>query len=78
MPPLAATSMLHAGVLAKPAFLDYPRPSRFSRNDAGTHADGGVLCMFSIVYGGFVAYYAKDTKYVIRYSVRVTWLWFLA
>jgi NADH-quinone oxidoreductase subunit M len=27
-----------------------------------------VLCMFSIVYGGFVAFYAKDTKYVIGYS----------
>ena len=24
--------------------------------------------MFSIIYGGFVAYYAKDTKYVIGYS----------
>ena len=27
-----------------------------------------VLCVFSIIYGGFVAYYAKDTKYVIGYS----------
>jgi NADH-quinone oxidoreductase subunit M len=27
-----------------------------------------VLCIFSIIYGGFVAYYAKDTKYVIGYS----------
>src|SRR5437867_11215372 len=27
-----------------------------------------VLCMFSIVYGGFVAFYAKDTKYVLGYS----------
>ena len=27
-----------------------------------------VLCIFSIMYGGFVAYYAKDTKYVIGYS----------
>lgn len=27
-----------------------------------------VLCMFSIIYGGFVAFYAKDTKYVIGYS----------
>ena len=24
--------------------------------------------MFSIIYGGFVAFYAKDTKYVIGYS----------
>ena len=27
-----------------------------------------VLCIFSILYGGLVAYYAKDTKYVIGYS----------
>ena len=27
-----------------------------------------VLCIFSIIYGGLVAYYAKDTKYVIGYS----------
>jgi NADH-quinone oxidoreductase subunit M len=27
-----------------------------------------VLCIFSIMYGGFVAFYAKDTKYVIGYS----------
>jgi len=27
-----------------------------------------VLCIFSIIYGGFVAFYAKDTKYVIGYS----------
>ena len=27
-----------------------------------------VLCIGSILYGGYVAYYARDTKYVIGYS----------
>ncbi|MBI5855569.1 MAG: hypothetical protein HZB35_10155 [Nitrospirae bacterium] len=27
-----------------------------------------ILCIFSILYGGLVAFYARDTKYVIGYS----------
>ena len=27
-----------------------------------------ILCVFSIIYGGLVSYFAKDTKYVIGYS----------
>lgn len=66
----AATSMLHAGVLMKlghfsiirVAFEILPETTRELMPIAA------VLCIFSIVYGGFVAYYAKDTKYVIGYS----------
>ncbi len=66
----AATSMLHAGVLMKlghfsiirVAFEILPETTRELMPIAA------VLCMFSIIYGGFVAYYAKDTKYVIGYS----------
>jgi NADH-quinone oxidoreductase subunit M len=66
----AATSMLHAGVLMKlghfsimrVAFEILPETTRELMPIAA------VLCIFSIVYGGFVAYYSKDTKYVIGYS----------
>ena len=66
----AATSMLHAGVLMKlghfsiirVAFEILPETTRELMPIAA------VLCMFSIMYGGFVAFYAKDTKYVIGYS----------
>jgi len=66
----AATSMLHAGVLMKlghfsiirVAFEILPETTRELMPIAA------VLCIFSIMYGGFVAYYAKDTKYVIGYS----------
>jgi NADH-quinone oxidoreductase subunit M len=66
----AATSMLHAGVLMKlghfsiirVAFEILPETTRELMPIAA------VLCIFSIVYGGFVAFYAKDTKYVIGYS----------
>ena len=66
----AATSMLHAGVLMKlghfsiirVAFEILPETTRELMPIAA------VLCVFSIIYGGFVAYYAKDTKYVIGYS----------
>ncbi|MDA0737684.1 MAG: NADH-quinone oxidoreductase subunit M [Nitrospirae bacterium] len=66
----AATSMLHAGVLMKlghfsiirVAFEIMPEITRELMPIAA------VLCVFSIVYGGFVSYYAKDTKYVIGYS----------
>ncbi|MDH5668665.1 MAG: NADH-quinone oxidoreductase subunit M [Nitrospira sp.] len=66
----AATSMLHAGVLMKlghfsiirVAFEILPETTREMMPIAA------VLCIFSIIYGGFVAFYAKDTKYVIGYS----------
>ncbi|NKB81297.1 MAG: NADH-quinone oxidoreductase subunit M [Nitrospirales bacterium] len=66
----AATSMLHAGVLMKlghfsiirVAFEIFPETTRELMPIAA------VLCIFSIVYGGLVAYFAKDTKYVIGYS----------
>ena len=66
----AATSMLHAGVLMKlghfsiirVAFEILPQTTRELMPIAA------ILCVFSIIYGGFVAYYAKDTKYVIGYS----------
>jgi len=61
----AATSMLHAGVLMKlghfsiirVAFEIMPEITRELMPIAA------VLCVFSILYGGFVSYYAKDTKY---------------
>jgi len=66
----AATSMLHAGVLMKlghfsiirVAFEILPETTRELMPIAA------VLCIFSIIYGGLVAYFAKDTKYVIGYS----------
>ena len=66
----AATSMLHAGVLMKlghfsiirVAFEILPETTRELMPIAA------ILCMFSILYGGFVAFYARDTKYVIGYS----------
>ncbi len=66
----AATSMLHAGVLMKlghfsiirVAFEILPETTRELMPIAA------VLCLFNIIYGGFVAYYARDTKYVIGYS----------
>ncbi len=66
----AATSMLHAGVLMKlghfsiirVAFEILPETTRELMPIAA------VLCVFSMLYGGFVAFYAKDTKYVIGYS----------
>jgi len=69
----AATSMLHAGVLMKlghfsiirVAFEIMPEITRELMPIAA------VLCVFSILYGGFVSYYAKDTKYVIGYSIGV-------
>lgn len=66
----AATSMLHAGVLMKlghfsiirVAFEILPETTRELMPIAA------VLCVFSIIYGGLVAFYANDTKYVIGYS----------
>jgi NADH-quinone oxidoreductase subunit M len=66
----AATSMLHAGVLMKlghfsiirVAFEILPETTRELMPIAA------ILCVFSIIYGGLVSYFAKDTKYVIGYS----------
>ncbi len=66
----AATSMLHAGVLMKlghfsiirVAFEILPETTRELMPIAA------VLSIFSMLYGGFVAFYARDTKYVIGYS----------
>ena len=66
----AATSMLHAGVLMKlghfsiirVAFEIFPDTTRELMPIAA------ILCVFSIIYGGLVAYFANDTKYVIGYS----------
>lgn len=66
----AATSMLHAGVLMKlghfsiirVAFEIMPETTRELMPIAA------VLCVFSIIYGGLVSYFARDTKYVIGYS----------
>ncbi len=66
----AATSMLHAGVLMKlghfsiirVAFEILPEATRELMPIAA------ILSIFSMLYGGFVAFYARDTKYVIGYS----------
>ena len=66
----AAVSMLHAGVLMKlghfsiirVAFEILPETTREWMIVAA------ILCVFSIVYGGLVAYFQRDTKYVIGYS----------
>jgi NADH-quinone oxidoreductase subunit M len=66
----AATSMLHAGVLMKLGHFSIIRVAYeiLPETTRELMPMAAVLCMFSIVYGGFVAYYAKDTKYVIGYS----------
>jgi len=66
----AATSMLHAGVLMKLGHFSIIRTG-FQILPDTTHdlmPIAAVLCVFSILYGGYVAYYANDTKYVIGYS----------
>ena len=66
----AATSMLHAGVLMKLGHFSIIRTD-FQILPDTTHAlmpIAAVLCIGSILYGGYVAYYARDTKYVIGYS----------
>src|SRR5437867_1010651 len=66
----AATSMLHAGVLMKLGHFSIIRTCFQILPD--TTRDlmpiAAVLCIFSILYGGYVAYYARDTQYVIGYS----------
>ncbi len=66
----AATSMLHAGVLMKLGHFSIIRTCFQILPD--TTRDlmpiAAVLCIFSILYGGYVAYFSNDTKYVIGYS----------
>jgi NADH-quinone oxidoreductase subunit M len=66
----AATSMLHAGVLMKLGHFSIIRVAYeiLPETTRELMPIAAVLCIFSIMYGGFVAYYAKDTKYVIGYS----------
>ena len=66
----AATSMLHAGVLMKLGHFSIIRVAWEILPDTTRELMpiAAVLCVFSIVYGGFVAYFARDTKYVIGYS----------
>ncbi len=66
----AATSMLHAGVLMKLGHFSIIRTGFQILPD--TTRDlmpiAAILCIGSILYGGWVAYHARDTKYVIGYS----------
>jgi len=66
----AATSMLHAGVLMKLGHFSIIRVGYEILPDTTRELMpiAAALCIFSIIYGGFVAFYAKDTKYVIGYS----------
>lgn len=66
----AATSMLHAGVLMKLGHFSIIRVAYeiLPETTRELMPIAAVLCIFSIIYGGFVAFYAKDTKYVIGYS----------
>ncbi|MBI3609978.1 MAG: NADH-quinone oxidoreductase subunit M [Nitrospirae bacterium] len=66
----AAVSMLHAGVLMKLGHFSIIRVGYTLFPDATREwmPLAAVLCVFSIVYGGLVAYFQRDTKYVIGYS----------
>ncbi len=66
----AATSMLHAGVLMKLGHFSIIRICYEIMPDLTRELMpiAAILCIFSILYGGFVAFYARDTKYVIGYS----------
>ncbi|UCE62498.1 MAG: NADH-quinone oxidoreductase subunit M [Nitrospirota bacterium] len=66
----AATSMLHAGVLMKLGHFSIIRVGYEILPDTTRELIpiAAILCVFSIVYGGLVSYFAKDTKYVIGYS----------
>src|SRR5438445_10248577 len=66
----AATSMLHAGVLLKRGPFSIIRTC-FQILPDTTHdlmPIAAILCILNILYGGYVAYYSNDTKYVIGYS----------
>ncbi|HUK56742.1 MAG TPA: NADH-quinone oxidoreductase subunit M [Nitrospiria bacterium] len=66
----AAVSMLHAGVLMKLGHFSIIRVgyTLFPEATREWMPLAAVLCVFSIVYGGLVAYFQRDTKYVIGYS----------
>jgi NADH-quinone oxidoreductase subunit M len=66
----AAVSMLHAGVLMKLGHFSIIRVgyTLFPEATKVWMPLAAVLCVFSIVYGGLVAYFQRDTKYVIGYS----------
>jgi NADH-quinone oxidoreductase subunit M len=66
----AATSMLHAGVLMKLGHFSIIRVCYeiLPETTRELMPIAAVLCIFSIIYGGLVAFYARDTKYVIGYS----------
>jgi NADH-quinone oxidoreductase subunit M len=66
----AAVSMLHAGVLMKLGHFSIIRVGYTLLPDATREwmPLAAILCIFSIVYGGLVAYFQRDTKYVIGYS----------
>jgi len=66
----AATSMLHAGVLMKLGHFSILRVAYHILPDATQEwmPLAAFLCVFSIIYGGLVAFFQKDTKYVIGYS----------
>lgn len=66
----AATSMLHAGVLMKLGHFSIIRVGYEILPETTREwiPIAAILCVFSIIYGGLVSYFAKDTKYVIGYS----------
>ena len=66
----AAVSMLHAGVLMKLGHFSIIRVAFEILPDETRQwmVVAAILCIFSIVYGGLVAYFQRDTKYVIGYS----------
>ncbi|MBI3597249.1 MAG: NADH-quinone oxidoreductase subunit M [Nitrospirae bacterium] len=66
----AAVSMLHAGVLMKLGHFSIIRVgyTLFPEATREWMPLAAILCIFSIVYGGLVAYFQRDTKYVIGYS----------
>ncbi len=66
----AAVSMLHAGVLMKLGHFSIIRVAYeiLPETTRTWVVVAAILCVFSIVYGGLVAYFQRDTKYVIGYS----------
>lgn len=66
----AAVSMLHAGVLMKLGHFSIIRVgyTLFPEATKEWIPLAAILCIFNIVYGGLVAYFQKDTKYVIGYA----------
>lgn len=66
----AAVSMLHAGVLMKLGHFSIIRVAYYLFPEATEQwlPLAAILCIFSILYGGLVAFFQNDTKYVIGYS----------